>query len=266
MNFIYSSDDVEIALKELGPGKGDSVYVTGNFGALGIHESRSKEGCLSGMLTSLVNTVAESGTIIVPTHSFSLCNSTEVFDCLSTPSERGPFTEYVRGHASSVRQFHPFASLSAFGSRAFQICSDTTRHAYGPNTPFDRLLDLDAWGVSVGMEARLTCSIVHHFEQLMAVPYRYTKEFIHPVCRDGETRGEPFYLFVCYQGCEIARDRNRKLFEALEMRGGLKSVSLGAGEVHAYRLRALWDVAKEMMSKDIYNWLESPPQTRPYRD
>lgn len=262
---FYTTEDIARAFRALGIGAGDCVYLTGNFGALGFHESKSKPGTLDAHVQALRLVTGESGTLIVPTHTFYLCNTDTVFDPQTSASERGPFTEHLRRQPGAVRQFHPFASLTALGARAQTICGNTTRHAYGPNTPYDRLLAADAWGVSVAMPPQRTCSVIHHVEQEMAVPYRYTKEFLHPVRRGDKVQVEPFYLFVTYRGIEIVRDRNEKLFQHPLLAAELRQAPLGASRVWAYRMRTLRAAAMELMSADIYAWLREPPLTRPYQ-
>jgi aminoglycoside 3-N-acetyltransferase len=262
---FYTTKEIEEGYRELGIGQGDVVYVTGNLGALGFHESKSKQGTIDAHLEALKVVVGAQGTIVVPTHSFYLCNTSEVFDVVKSRGERGAFTEHVRQQQRAVRQFHPFASLTALGLRAAEICERTTRHAYGPNTPYARLLEMNAWGVSLGLPPQRTCSVIHHIEQVMAVPYRYTKEFMHPVMRGGEVVVEPFYLFVTYRDCDLVRDRNEKLFADEGMQTACRRVGLGFGEMSGYRLQALEQVAMRLMSGDIYHWLQRAPEVRPYR-
>lgn len=265
MATFYSTENIRHAYEKLGIGAGDTVYVTGNIGNLGFHSSKNKQATLNSHLEALQAVVGSQGTVVVPTHSFHLCNTDQVFDLAATPSGRGAFTEHVRTQPGAVRQFHPFASVTALGHHAEMICGKTARHAYGPNTPYERLLELNAWGVSIGMPARLTCSVIHHLEQVMAVPYRYTKEFIHPVLRDGGIKAEPFYLYVLYRECEIDRDRNEKLFRHPKLAAEVRAADLGMGQISGYRMPILRDAAVELMTGDIYSWLKHPPATRPYR-
>jgi aminoglycoside 3-N-acetyltransferase len=265
MTTFYTTEDLYHAYTEMGVQEGDVVYLTGNFGALGFHQSKNKHATIAAHLEALQLVLGSEGTVVVPTHSFNLCNTDTVFDLGTTAGQRGAFTEFVRTQPGAVRQFHPFASLTALGKNAELICGHSTRHAYGPNTPYERLLNLNAWGVSVGLSPRLTCSVIHHIEQVMAVPYRYTKEFIHPVMRDGEVSREPFYLYVLYRECDIERDRNEKLFQHPALAADARTIPLGMGQVTGYRMAVLRDAAVELMTQDIYHWLKRPPETRPYQ-
>lgn len=261
----YATGDLVDTYHWLGLKEGDTVYVTGNLGDFGFHESRTKTGTLGAHLQALREVIGENGTLVSPTHSFSLCNTDRVFDPLTTPSERGPLTEYLRTQSGSVRQFHPFASVTAWGAQAERICGGCTRHAYGPQTPFDRMIQRDAWFLSLGMPPQHTCSIVHHVEMLMGVPYRYTKEFMHPVQRDGVCTEEPFYQFVTYREADLVRDRNEKIFQHPRLQDNLRHRRVGLGQVWAYRMQAFHEAATDLLTRDIYTWLKQPPGSRPYR-
>ncbi|TDU69228.1 aminoglycoside 3-N-acetyltransferase [Prosthecobacter fusiformis] len=261
----YTNKDISEGLAQLGIGSSDTVYLTGDFGNLGFHESKTKLGTLQGFHESLASVIGETGTMIVPTHSFSLCNTDIPFDLENTPSQRGAFTDYVRKLPGAVRQFHPFGSLTAWGKQAESVTGNTSRHAYGPNTPYERLLACDAWGLSVAMPPQLTCSIVHHMEMTMAVPYRYTKEFLHPVVRDGKISIEPFYLFVTYLEADLERDRNEKFFQHPLMQEHVRKVQVGMNHLYAYRMRTFEQAVRDSMTKDIYAWLRRPPVQRPYQ-
>jgi aminoglycoside 3-N-acetyltransferase len=261
----YANADVAAAFAALGMTRGDVVYLSGNLGNLGFHASGNKTATLEGFVDALFEVIGEEGTVVVPTHSFSLCNTDRVFDPQATPSETGPLTEFVRTRPGAVRQFHPFASVTALGARAEEICAPGARQAYGPNTPFARLLEADAWGVSVGLPPNRTCSIVHHVEQMMAVPYRYTKEFLQPVRRPEGVVTEPFYLLVTRRDVDLVRDQNEKLFAHPRLAAGVGRAPLGMGGVAAYRLRTLVDAAVDLMSHDLYAWLRQPPVQRPFQ-
>ena len=261
----YTTMDTAEAIRRLGIGEGDTVYLTGNLGSLGFHESKTKQGTLHGIHEALMSVMTDAGTLVVPTHSFSLCNTDIPFDPETTPSQRGPFTDYVRQLPGAVRQFHPFASVAAWGKQAQQICGNTSRHAYGPNTPYERMLNGNAWVISVAMPPQTTCSIVHHMEMTMAVPYRYTKEFLHPVVRKGEMTIEAFYLFVTYRGLELERDQNQKFFQHPLLQEHVRQVPLGMNHVWAYRMSVFEQAARDCMTQDIYAWLRRPPEQRPFQ-
>ena len=66
--------------------------------------------------------------------------------------------------------------------------------------------------ISIGKHPRDTTSVIHHVEMLMGFPYRYIKEFIHPVLLEGKVVKEPFYMNVRYYECNAVRTLDRLIF------------------------------------------------------
>ena len=251
--------------RSVGVVKGGIAYVTGNFGRPGTIGTDSPRAALPLHLSALREVLGDDGTLVVPTHSWSLRGSGIPFDITMTASETGPFTELVRSQSGSHRQFHAFASVSAVGPRANEICESSTRHAYGPGSPWDVLCAENATFVSVAQPVAETISAVHHAEFLAGVPYRYTREIPHP-CRfdDGTVRSELFYLQVLFSGVDFERDRNQRFLSAYDELHGARSARLGRSYVHSVELGRFLGVVLPMLQSDPYSWLRQPPVTRPW--
>ena len=220
----YNIQDIETAYRAAGIGKGRTVLLKTDLRLLGLFDTDSFDNILRAHFNVLSDLIDFSiGTLVVPTSSTNLCNTTIPFDINKTPSERGVLSEFIRQVPSAVRSFHPFYSYAAIGRDADQITSNVSRHAFGLETPKDRLIAADALCVSVGLPARLTCSTVHHVEMQMGVPYRYSKEYLHPVIRNQQISDEPYYMYVYYRDCDIKRNRNTKIFQEFFDQGLISS-------------------------------------------
>jgi aminoglycoside 3-N-acetyltransferase len=265
-NLYYGERELEDAFRTLGVGPGKVVYVTGNLGRLGLIKNKSKSEIVVTHFRALMQLLGEKGTLVVPTHSFSICNTDIPFCMSSTPSESGGFTEYVRTRQDSVRQYHAFSSSTAIGHLAQQICGDCSSHAYGYHTPFQKMIDMDAIFVSVGMPAASSVSLVHQAEFVMGVPYRYTKEFEHPVDDNGSISRDIFYLFVTYKDVDIQRDGNLRIFDHFSNSYQLHECRLGLSGIQSFNMREFMDSTTKLMRDDIYCWLSHPPVKRPFRN
>ncbi len=263
----YTYRDIRDAYTALGIEKGATVLLKTDIRWLGRFEDQNRNRLLEAHYQALADAVdVRHGSIAVSTASTYLCNTDTPFDKDETPSERGMLTEYIRTRAGAVRSFHPFMSYAAVGKNADTICRDVSRHAFGPETPKDRLLALDAQYVSLGSHPRFTCTVVHHIEFLMGVPYRYVKEFIHPVVRRGQICYEPFYLYVLYKECAVKRNKNVKIFKRFFDEGyTLRECSLGRGKVYAYSMHDFFKSTILAFKDDIYVWTDEPPTVRAYR-
>lgn len=260
----YDYDDLLLAYRQVGVESGRVIYVTGNFGRLGKYSIDGKAELLRAHLSALQELLGPQGTLVVPTHSWSLIRTDIVYDPLTTQSETGPFTEFVRQQGSSVRQFHPYSSHTALGRDAEILCKNTSRHVFGHHSPFQRMADRDALCVSVGLQIEKAVSLVHHVELMMGVPYRYTKEFLHPCLVGGKVSDEMFYVFVTHHDCDINRDKNAKILRFFRESHPVERSSLGRSFVESLSMQDFFNSASELFRRDIYSWVSTPPTRRPY--
>jgi len=250
----------------IGVTAGRTVIIHSDFARLASFGGLDKQAVLDAHYQAFRDLVGPEGTLAVIAGSQNLCNTETPFDVANTPSwQMGIFTEHLRKQPGTLRSFHPFISFAANGPMAATITQDVSRHAWGPETPTQRLIDLDALCVSIGIHPRFTCSTVHHVEQAMGAPYRYSKEYMHPVIRDGNISVEPFYTYVYYLACEIDRNRNKKIFKRFMNHHSVSEHPLRNGKIYSYAVKDFYASAVQSMKDDIYVWLNQPPKTRPYR-
>ena len=119
--------------------------------------------------------------------------------------------------------------------------------------------------MSIGLYPRYTCSTAHHVEQAVTVPYRYLKEFMHPVVRDGAVRVEPFYMYCLYRDSDVERNFLKWIFPRFAEDHELRRVKIGRGEAYSYSMREFFDAACSMFLANPYVWCERPPEVRPWR-
>ena len=130
------------------------------------------------------------------------------------------------------------------------------------------MLELDAMYVNIGIVPRETCAYVHYMEMIMGVPYRYCKEFHHPVIQpDLSIEKELFYIYVYYRGLDLSRNRNVNLFNYLSEKGyQVNQASLGDGSVYSCSCTEFCRLTAKYFRDNIYGWLNYPPEKRPYRE
>lgn len=264
----YSFRDLLAAYRKIGVRPGDTVYVLTALWRVADFEKRGTDALVQAHLDALREVIGADGTIVVSTGTLNLCNTDIPFDVGKTASyNRGLISEYIRQLPEARRSFHPFGSYAAIGPEAESITAHTSRHVYGPETPEARMIERDAITVNIGLPPNV-CSTVHHVEQLMAVPYRYSKEFMHPVVRNGRVNREPFYMYVWYRGIGVERSYNKKLFARLRESNSLDiaEASIGRGRITAYRMAEFTRAACNIFADNIYIWCDHPPEQRPYRD
>ncbi|MBW1740287.1 MAG: AAC(3) family N-acetyltransferase [Deltaproteobacteria bacterium] len=264
----YTYKDIVEGYANVSVEKGRVVLVKADLRFLGPFETFDKKSILNAHFNALAELVdLAEGTIVVSTANESLINTDIPYDPEKTPSEMGVLTEHIRQQEGAVRSYHAFESYTAIGKHAKFICGDVARHVYGPETPKARMIEADALCVTIGLPPRLSASTQHHIEFLMGVPYRYTKEYIHPVVkRDGSIEFEPFYRYVLYLECDIKRNKNVKIFNHfLDSGHTIEKSALGRGHVYSFSMADFAKATIQLFKKDIYAWVDEIPRVKPYR-
>ncbi|NDV20633.1 hypothetical protein GO013_14575 [Pseudodesulfovibrio sp. JC047] len=262
----YSKKDICSAYTKLGVTHGKTVLLKSDIRPLGLYTPAEKETVVQAHISVLCDLIDLSeGTLVVNAGSPSLCNTNTPYDPAHTPCEMGVLSEQVRTLPGAVRTQHPFYSYAAVGKNADFFCGPGARGVFGLNTPKQRLIDANALFVSVGLHPRLTSAVVHQVELMMGVPYRYTKEFLHPIVTETGIENQPFYLHVLRRECSIQRDLNAKIFAYYEQEHALASATLGMGNVYSLSMGTYYATTQKAFLDDLFVWLKEEPQKKSYR-
>lgn len=262
----YNFEMLLDAYAGVGVTAGSTIYVTSDLFKVRGYEKPSGEALVEAHLAALLELLGPEGTLIVPTSTLNLLNTEIPFDPIETPSYyRGALSEAVRTHPKAKRSFHPIQSYAALGPRADFFLNHVPRHSYGVDCVEWRMVQEDVTSISVGQTPARACTTMHLIEVCCGVPYRYTKEFMMNVSRDGRVLKEPFYFPVYYQDTGLTRDNNRKIFKMLESCMEFKVQPLGAGKITSYSMKDFFSHCGKIMSDDLYIWCDQLPSKRPYQ-
>ena len=253
----------------------DIVFVTCDLGFLGSLKLKNRKESLEVLYLKILEKT-NNATLVFPLASLNLCNTKIPFQIDITPSyEMGAFSEYLRNKKDSVRSMHPFWSVGAIGPLAKTLTQNISPHAYAVNSIWDRLCRYKAKQLTLGKNVSDALTIVHHCECITGVPYRYTKEFSHPVeLESGLIKEKLFYLSVFYKNLRAQKrlKRNVHFFKNLnEKQFSTFSIKLKENLIVQSSFLDLYtfrENATNIISDDIYSYLEFPPDInlREYRN
>ena len=207
-------------------------------------------------------------TIFVPTPTLNLCNTNIPFDKENTKSHNASaFAELIRNKSNAIRSSHPFWSVAGLGKNS-KLLSSISKHAYGTGSIWSKLLEIDCLQINFGMHPSKAVTLIHHIETIVGVPYRYTKEFFHPIKKNNKVNKENFYLSVMYKNTDINKKikLNEHFFNKLDSDGKLNYSKSSLGyEAWSFNMKDFYNVALEFFNEDIYTYLEFEPKIKPYR-
>jgi len=236
----------------------ECLFVASNLGKIGLIPGHDRKYLLESIFNSL-RIINPKLTIVVPTATLNLVNSKKIFNLKNTPSDKmGPFSEYVRKLKNSIRSYHAIWSLSANGPLAEFITKDISKHAYDQNSTFSRLFKIKKSSfLAIGQNPRFMLSIIHHFENMFNVPYRFKKEFNINCEIENKIKIESFILDVMKDHLpNHLRSKNKKIFENFEKKGNLKQTTLGKGNIYCFDLNEFYLITKKLFEEDINCWLK----------
>tara|TARA_B100000029_G_C17609724_1_gene969032 strand:- start:15742 stop:16548 length:807 start_codon:yes stop_codon:yes gene_type:complete len=267
MNKNQLLEELSDSFLQLQISRADQVYITGNVSKL-ARTRLHRDEILASLYESLIRVLSDEGTIFSPAASMNLCNTDIAFDVNKTPSyEMGPLAEFLRLKTDSNRSLHPFWSICGNGKNS-SILNHVSRHSYGIMSPWSHFLDMDVKQINIGLHPSKAVTLIHHIETTFGVPYRYTKEFIHPVIRGNRVVKEPFYMSVMYKEANIQKKEklNEHYFHKLSNEGKLFHAKHQSGiDLWSFSMRDFYETASSFFIEDIYNYLETEPTIKPYQ-
>jgi aminoglycoside 3-N-acetyltransferase len=154
------------------------------------------EGGVKGVLECISNVLGADSTILMPTYTFSYCD-TRMWDSQKSKCETGALSEYFRTRSSTIRTLHPIHSHAVCGplSEKFENCRN--KSSFGEGSPNDILYKLEGINIGLGTNFIGGATFLHHTEEVAKVPYRLYKEFPGKVLgKDGQEVGEAFKMYV----------------------------------------------------------------------
>jgi len=209
---------------------------------------RKKEWC-AFLLEELMRCLGSDGTLIVPTFTYSTTLPGGSFHVETTPSEVGPFSEYVRRLPETHRSVHPIFSLAAIGPAARDLMDDTGPAAFGAASPWSRFVRNGVRIVTLGLPFRGPTTYVHHLEQCFGAPHRYNKVVEVPVYQRGQLVNRPWLAYLRYRSIDIGVNLV-PLEEALRSEALLMEASWGERTSSAADAASLDKIGYEMLRRD----------------
>jgi aminoglycoside 3-N-acetyltransferase len=266
-------DRLRSILADLGIAAGDTLLVHSDLrdlvrlaepGELAAADD-PRQFLLESFDASLAQSVGPAGTICVLGTFSAYARFGEPFDLETSPPEKeyGAYNRFVFDQRTACRSLNPIVGLLAKGAQAAPICEHTSACGFGPNTPWDRLVALDAKMLFWGVDLR-NMTFVHHAEQLVGVPHLYHKLYAAPVLVDGRPIELPVITSVRYLDFNVVYNF-RRLSEDLAAARHLQSFRQPPFQAHAVGCRAVLTHLQQVLAKDPFYLLAAPPQFVPGR-
>ena len=218
-----------------------------------VHSSLSSFGCVEGgaetVIGALMAVVGPGGTLIMPTFTLSFFGrDAPRLNIVDTPSETGRITEVFRRRRDVYRSAHITHSMAVWGKGAEAVASLPASTAWGPDSPFQWLLDHNAGILLLGVDFGV-CTLIHKAEETLQVPYRKMVSFpgATTVFPDGATR--PNNARVYLPRANVKCDWSKLLAE-LDQPHAAAVATVGQATIRLAEARVVYRTTMEMIEQD----------------
>lgn len=197
-----TKNNIKQALSDAGIKSGDTILVHSDIASFGTMENFSRKSALEMFYNAFIETIGNEGTLCTPAYFYEYGQNIP-FDIELSPvsKELGVFAKYINSLPNRKRSCHPITSIAAVGKNADFICEIKNRHAYGEDSVFDKLYNIDAKIVVLGTSF-CPITFIHYIQYRVGVPQRYNKFFNTPILKNGEVVFENSFSFVRYLDIE----------------------------------------------------------------
>lgn len=254
----YTFADLVAVLKRAGIQEGDTVMVHADLQRFGrLADIKDRSAYASQFIDAFLSVLGESGTLVVPTYTYSFCNN-QVYDVQHTPSTVGLFTEEVRKRFGAYRSLHPIFSVAAVGKKAKELTSNISKSSFGKGSIFDKLANTKQAKYVIFGVKYFACTQMHYIEELEEVPYRYHKTFTGTIRNNGREYKDECDFFVRYLDKNVNPSFD-KLERALVDQAKLTVVQLGFSSISVATIADICQVGIEGLLRDPQFFLKNKP-------
>lgn len=146
--------DIVGGLRAMGICSGDLIQVHSSLRSFGF-----VEGGADTVVDALLELVAPSGTVMVPTFNHG---AEYIFDVRTSPSYNGAITETLRRRPQAIRSVHATHAYAAIGPLAAELCTGHLEAGtFGMESPLGKLAQHGGWVLllGVGMNRCTACHL-----------------------------------------------------------------------------------------------------------
>lgn len=246
-------------LDGLGVEPGQTLFVHSDMGGVPLPTSvlpisrhairRQREDWCAFLFEGIMARLGSEGTLVVPTFTYSTTKPGGAFHLESTPSEVGPFSDYVRRRPEARRSLHPIFSLAAVGRLAELIIEDCGAAAFGQESPWQRLGDKKGRIITLGPSFERSVTYIHHLEQCFGVPHRFHKIVDVPVFRNGERVERLWLAYLRYFSIDVGPGLGR-LADRLRRDGVMRAAEWNGKVSEAVDIAELNRIGYAMLRED----------------
>ena len=247
----YSKKDIINSIKGVGIKNGDVVFLNPEIYKFGKYENAStSEDYFQDFYKIIKNIIGNKGTLCINTYTFGTLRQNETFNYNSCKTTSGKLGEVILQDKQSIRSDHPVFSLTSVGKHSKYISKNNSKHNYGYNSPYWKILKSNGKILSLGMEPWLN-PFNHIAEYITGVPYYFNKHTEVKYFKNKKKLNKTYSSFVRYLNFNLVP--NYKIIKKeLKKEKLVKQKKLGDGYVFSMDSNKYFNMILKILSKNQF--------------
>ena len=219
---------------------------------IGKLQKESKSEVLGNEIINTLVTLIYPGTLIFPTYTYSFCKN-EDYNPDKTLSTIGSLTNIFWQRKDSRRSSHPIFSIAAIGKSAKYFTSIGKKVCLGNSSFFDKLVKKNVKILGFGIKLIPALTLLHHIEEIAAVPYRFYKLFPGHIVENDHKAFQKYSYYV--RKLELNPELNLiKIEKLLKKHNLIYSTKLGGGIIEVIESGPVFTLLLSKLKHDPY-WM-----------
>ncbi|WP_297811788.1 AAC(3) family N-acetyltransferase [uncultured Helicobacter sp.] len=246
---IYTTQDLQEMLRDLGIKEGDTLLVHTEFFRFGI-PLLPREAFNQAICQAFIESCGKSGNIIIPSFTYSFCQN-EPFDIVHSKSKVGNLGNSLL-QLGGKRTSCPIFSCVIIGDLSEEM--HDCKEVLGKNSIFDRLLAHKGKILTFGNKY-VGYTFIHYLESLANVPYRFDKTFSGILI---DEKGKITHKSVIYKVRHLDSKSElnyKKVAHFFLDLGILRVLKFGGGEIGIMESQKVAKAILEVFAKDYEYFL-----------
>ena len=172
----YNAAEVVSVMKELGVSHGSVICIHSSMKEFYNYKGTAKE-----LIDLIIEEIGPEGTLMMPAFPIRnlACKPGYIFDAKNDPTGAGYLAEEFRKYPGVLRSINVQHSVCAIGKYANYLTKDhhKTHDCWDKNSPWQRMIELNALVVNLGMPDFYIGTFDHCVESILQYEYDYWSQF-----------------------------------------------------------------------------------------
>ena len=251
----YSKKDIVRSIRNVGIKKGDIVFVNPEIYKFGIYkDAHTSEDYFKDFYKILKEIITDKGTLCINTYTFGTLRNNESFNYNSHKTTSGKLGEIILKDKKSIRSNHPVFSVASIGKNSKNISKNNSKHNYGYNSPYWKILKYNGKILSLGMKPWLN-PFNHTAEYLTGIPYFFNKHTNVKYFKNRKKINITYSSFVRYLDFNLVPNY-RTLEKELKKNKLIKKKKLGDGYIYSMNSKKYFNLVLKILSKNQYEFID----------